>query len=73
MAYDYIKKRYGLDFAVGMGVQHTVTKKFGKVAREAASQGHYVQVKFEGSKYAAPCHPEELTPVALDAAAYDVA
>lgn len=60
MAYDYIKKHYQIQPTVGRAVRHTVTNKFGKIARENPSQGHYVQVKFESSRHALPCHPDEL-------------
>jgi len=60
MAYDYIKKTYSVDPRVGSRVQHTVTKKFGKIAREKQSAGNYVQVMFDGRGFSVPCHPTEL-------------
>lgn len=60
MTYDYIRKMYEVDPKVGGRVVHTVTKKHGTIARENKSQGHYVQVKFDGQGYASPCHPTEL-------------
>ena len=61
--YAYIKSHYGLDFAPGERVTHTVTKKAGQVTREDRSQGNYVQVRFDDRKFAVPCHPEELQKV----------
>lgn len=60
MAYEYVKKNYALQPIVGRCVQHTVTKRFGKIAREDRSQGHYVQVRFQDDRHALPCHPDEL-------------
>lgn len=60
MSYDYIKRNYGFSPEVGRVVYHTVTKGYGVITRENKSAGHYVQVKFEGSKHSDPCHPSEL-------------
>lgn len=60
MQYDYVRRTYGVDPRVGARVRHTVTGQFGKIARESLSAGHYVQVRFDGAKYALPCHPTEL-------------
>ncbi|HEY2010388.1 MAG TPA: hypothetical protein VGH23_15470 [Rhizomicrobium sp.] len=60
MAYDYIKKAYGFDAKIGDRVQHTVTKKYGSIARQRGSNGHYIQVRFDGGSFALPCHPGEL-------------
>ncbi len=60
MAYDYIKRSYKLQPEIGRRVKHTVTYGEGVIAREDKSAGHYVQVKFYGSKFALPCHPDEL-------------
>lgn len=60
MSYEYVKRAYGHEPIPGNVVQHTVTKKFGQIARESPSQGHYVMVKFDGGKHALPCHPDEL-------------
>lgn len=60
MPYDYIKRAYGLDFAPGQRVQHTVTGHGGEVRREDKGAGHYVMVRFDHLKHALPCHPEEL-------------
>lgn len=32
----------------------------GTVAREDRSQSHYVMVRFDGRKFASPCHPTSL-------------
>jgi hypothetical protein len=61
MAYDYIKRTYTFQPQVGRRVRHTVTGDSGVIAREDRSASHYVQVKFDGRKFAAPCHPMELT------------
>lgn len=60
MAYDYVRRSYDVNPVVGQRVTHTVTKESGLVAREDKSQGHYVQVRFDGRKHASPCHPTEL-------------
>ena len=60
MAYDYIRRRYGRNFAELMSVKHTVTGRDGIVKREDKSQSHYVMVRFAGDKHRVPCHPEEL-------------
>lgn len=60
MSYDYIKRAYAVTPTVGERVRHTVTGNSGIIAREDRSQGHYVQVKFDGRKFASPCHPLEL-------------
>jgi hypothetical protein len=58
--YEYVRRAYGVDPTVGQRVRHTVTKRFGTIAREDKSQGQYVQVRFDGKKFALPCHPTEL-------------
>lgn len=58
--YDYVRRAYGVNPGVGQRVQHTVTKGFGTIARENASQGHYVMVRFDGRGFSSPCHPTEL-------------
>jgi hypothetical protein len=64
MAYDYIKRSYKFQPEVGRRVKHTVTKDEGAISRESKSAAHYVQVKFDGRKFAVPCHPDELEYVA---------
>lgn len=61
MAYEYIKRAYGLSFRPGQRVKHTVTGKRGHVRRESPSAGHYVMVLFDEARHALPCHPEELS------------
>jgi hypothetical protein len=58
--YDYVRRTYSVDPKVGAPVQHTITLRYGKIARENRSQAHYVMVKFEGKNHALPCHPTEL-------------
>lgn len=60
MAYDYVRRTYDVCPIVGRRVTHTVTAKSGTIAREDQTQGHYVQVKFDGQKFNSPCHPTEL-------------
>jgi len=60
MKYDYVRRTYGVDPIVGQRVRHTEIDKFGTVARESASQAHYVMVKFDGQNFASPCHPTAL-------------
>ncbi len=60
MAYDYVRRTYDVSPVIGGRVTHTVTKKSGVIAREDKSQGHYVQVRFDGMKHVLPCHPTEL-------------
>ena len=60
MAYDYIKRMYGVQPVIGNRVRHTVTNREGVISREDKNQGHYVQVKFDGQKHSLPCHPDEL-------------
>ncbi len=60
MAYDYIKRTYGVEPMVGKRVKHTVTHRFGKIVREKPSEGNYVRVIFDGLGFAMPCHPTEL-------------
>ncbi len=60
MSYDYIKRTYPVTPKVGERVRHTVTNRSGEIAREDRSQGHYVQVRFDGQAHRSPCHPMEL-------------
>lgn len=60
MAYDYVRTTYGVDPKVGARVQHTVTKNFGRIAREDTRCSNYVKVRFEGRGHSDPCHPTEL-------------
>lgn len=60
MAYDYVKRMYGVDPVVGNAVTHTVTGKSGVITRESPGMANYVRVRFEGQKHSLPCHPTEL-------------
>jgi len=60
MAYEYIERTYNVKPVVGQRVFHTVVEKYGVIAKEDHTAGHYVQVRFEGQKFASPCHPTEL-------------
>lgn len=60
MSYDYAKRTYNVNPVIGQRVQHKETKKHGVIARENKGQGHYVQVRFDGQKFALPCHPTAL-------------
>jgi len=60
MAYDYVRRTYGVDPKVGARVRHTVTKQFGHIAREDRGQAHHVMVKFDGKGFSLPCHPTEI-------------
>lgn len=63
MAYDYVRRAYGVDPVVGARVRHTELKgarAFGTIAREDRSQGHHVMVRFDGRSWADPCHPTSL-------------
>lgn len=61
-SYDYVRRAYGVDPVVGQRVRHTEMSRnnTGTIAREKPSQGHYVQVRFDGQKHASPCHPRAL-------------
>ncbi len=60
MSYDYVKRAYGVTPVVGERVRHTEIDKLGVIAREKLSAGHHVQVRFDGEKFASPCHPTAL-------------
>jgi hypothetical protein len=59
MAYEYVKKYYGVDPKPGMRVTTEDGKKSGVIARKA-SYNNYVYVKFDGAKFSVPCHPLDL-------------
>lgn len=59
-AYDYVRRTYGVDPKVGARVRHTETHRYGVIARERPSLGHYVMVRFDGETRPAPCHPTAL-------------
>lgn len=58
--YDYVSRHYAFKPIVGRRVMHDETRKCGVITRESASQGHYVQVRFDGMKHSLPCHPGSL-------------
>lgn len=58
--YEYVKRTYAVNPVQHERVTHTVTKRGGVIARESPSAGHYVQVRFDGSRWAVSCHPTEL-------------
>lgn len=60
MAYEYVKRTYNVTPVVGERVFHAIIDRAGTISREDRSQGHYVQVKFDGRKHPTPCHPTEL-------------
>jgi hypothetical protein len=63
MAYDYVKRTYGVNPVVGARVRHPEMKgprSFGTIARENPSQGHHVMVRFDGQNFASPSHPTAL-------------
>ena len=60
MAYEYIKRAYGLTFTIGMRVRHTVTRKSGFVRRSGSVSDNYVSVRFDNLNHNRPCHPQEL-------------
>lgn len=64
MAYDYIRRTYGVDAKPGQRI--TVDGKPGVVVRPQGDPAH-LQVRFDGQKHTVPCHPTwrvELAPVA---------
>lgn len=60
MSYDYVKKAYKFQPEIGRRVRHTETNGEGVIVREDRSAGHYVQVRFDGRKHGASCHPDAL-------------
>lgn len=58
--YDYVRRAYGVNPAVGARVRHNEIDKWGTIARESPSQGHHVMVKMDGQNFASPCHPTAL-------------
>lgn len=59
-SYDYIKRTYPTNPQVGVRVRHNETNRKGFITREDKSQGHYVQVRFDGDNHSLPCHPMAL-------------
>ncbi|BCH33242.1 hypothetical protein MesoLjLc_51720 [Mesorhizobium sp. L-8-10] len=64
--YDYVRDHYSFKPVIGRRVMHDETRKEGVITPEDRSQGHYVQVRFDGSNFSLPCHPGSL--VYVDAA-----
>lgn len=58
--YDYIRGAYSFQPVVGKRVRHDETRKEGVITEEGPSQGHYVQVRFDGVEFSLPCHPGAL-------------
>ena len=61
MAYEYVKKTYGVQPEVGMRVTFTeegtiANGKRGVIVAKRCYD-HYVHVRFDGTNYATPCHP----------------
>jgi hypothetical protein len=54
MAYDYIRRSYGVDGKIGQRV--TVNGKTGVIVRPQGDPSHF-QVRFDGQKHTVPCHP----------------
>lgn len=60
MGYDYIARTYGVRPLPGQRVRHQETGRFGTVRPVNASALHHVAVKFDGDRFALPCHPKAL-------------
>jgi hypothetical protein len=58
--YDYVRRMYGVEPIVGARVRHTETGRFGVIAPMSPTHGHYVQVRFDGQRFASNCHPTAL-------------
>ena len=58
--YEYIIRAYRVFPTVGERVRHKRTGRFGTIAPEDPGAGHYVQVRFDGTDHALPCHPTEM-------------
>lgn len=72
MAYDYIKRAYGLTFKVGQRVafvEEGCPRREGIVRRSISSAEHYVAVLFDGDRNKVPCHPRSLEPLVIQKAA----
>ena len=57
--YAYVKSYYGVNPVIGNRVTTKDGKKSGVIARKRCYD-QYVHVKFDGTKFDVPCHPEEL-------------
>lgn len=68
MAYEYIKRAYGVDPQIGQRITHR--GKLGVIVRPVGDP-HYLRVRFDGRKHADNVHPTddvEYSPAALAAA-----
>lgn len=59
MAYEYVKKTYGVQPEPGMRVAIEYSKQTGTIARKR-HYTHYVFVKLDGHKHSRPYHPLDL-------------
>lgn len=59
MAYEYVKRTYGVDPQIGGRVRLEHTGKEGAIAARS-SYDAYVWVTFDGQNFASPCHPKSL-------------
>lgn len=57
MAYEYVRRIYGVDPKVGQRV--SCDGLMGKIA-PAEGDPQYVEVKFDGRDFTSPCHPTSL-------------
>lgn len=57
LPYAYVNRAYGLNVKPGMRVR--ALGKLGTVARKKCYD-HYVYIKFEGTKFDVPVHPNDL-------------
>lgn len=60
MAYDYIRRAYGIPVRPGSRVRLEGTAHHGTVMPCPASQQHYVRVLFDEFPRAVPVHPQSL-------------
>jgi hypothetical protein len=62
MAYDYVRRAYGVEPKVGQRVIFTEYKERpeGTILPEDTSRSHYVMVRFPNVTWPAPCHPKSL-------------
>ncbi len=62
MAYEYVKRSYGVPAEVGMRVtfnEEGSPRKDGVIVGKR-QYDHYVHVRFDGCKFDVPCHPMSL-------------
>jgi hypothetical protein len=60
MAYEYVKRAYGVNPVVGHRVRHHVAGYgIGTICRESKSKYHRVMVKFDNGRRGS-CHPTEM-------------